>query len=427
MVRNDYRRALILLRALHSGYQGHVRLERRQAMGNMQFTVSGPGVREDDLRAVLAARLEGGWKAVRLGRLQRGTERQAGLHWAFDPRGIEGLPLERYQIAAVIRESAAGCELMLFGFLHGSVSLRPDELEEALCGNACAYPETPTSPSDGDAPPAGSVPSAPSSGAPSPEPPSPDEPPTDPSNEGARSVSPPPEEAAAPVPPVPEAAPSPAEEEADIPVPAREDLATCASAQPTSVPLSSADESSLEIAAPAAEPVPFFGGEDLLLDLPSSGGATDAPSAQEDHVMDTAASSAHADRSGPDPADVFMDAPAVPADAPAPNAMALLGLDPRRPWPESVEPLRALFASAEPFVPFAEDGYVFVRAHHSDDCPECAVGVRAENGAPVSIAYAVPAGSETVPPAGLEGYARRGGWWVVFADPADGSFQDPPT
>lgn len=37
MIRNDYRRALIMLRALEKGYSGHVRLERRTLRGNMQF------------------------------------------------------------------------------------------------------------------------------------------------------------------------------------------------------------------------------------------------------------------------------------------------------------------------------------------------------------------------------------------------------
>ena len=35
MMRNDYRRALILLRSNAASYSGHVRLERRTLMGSM--------------------------------------------------------------------------------------------------------------------------------------------------------------------------------------------------------------------------------------------------------------------------------------------------------------------------------------------------------------------------------------------------------
>ena len=40
MVRNDYRRSLIMLRAHEPGYSGHVRLERRVMMGTMNFIVT---------------------------------------------------------------------------------------------------------------------------------------------------------------------------------------------------------------------------------------------------------------------------------------------------------------------------------------------------------------------------------------------------
>ena len=43
MLRNDYRRALIMLRAVEKGYAGHARLERRTLTGSMCFTASAPG------------------------------------------------------------------------------------------------------------------------------------------------------------------------------------------------------------------------------------------------------------------------------------------------------------------------------------------------------------------------------------------------
>ena len=41
MLKNDYRRALIMLRALAEGVSGYVRLERRTLIGTLQFTING--------------------------------------------------------------------------------------------------------------------------------------------------------------------------------------------------------------------------------------------------------------------------------------------------------------------------------------------------------------------------------------------------
>ena len=43
MLRNDYRRALIMLRAIERDYAGHARLERRTLIGSLCFTASAPG------------------------------------------------------------------------------------------------------------------------------------------------------------------------------------------------------------------------------------------------------------------------------------------------------------------------------------------------------------------------------------------------
>ena len=43
MVKNDYRRSLIMFRSHAQGYSGHVRLERRTLMGSMFFVVNAPG------------------------------------------------------------------------------------------------------------------------------------------------------------------------------------------------------------------------------------------------------------------------------------------------------------------------------------------------------------------------------------------------
>ena len=53
MMRNDYRRTLILLRSNAPGYSGHVRLERRTLMGTMYFLVQSPS----DCATLRAARV----------------------------------------------------------------------------------------------------------------------------------------------------------------------------------------------------------------------------------------------------------------------------------------------------------------------------------------------------------------------------------
>ena len=65
MIRNDYRRALIMLRALEKGYSGHVRLERRTLRGNMQFSITAPSGGE--LHAAILARKPGTYAAEDLG------------------------------------------------------------------------------------------------------------------------------------------------------------------------------------------------------------------------------------------------------------------------------------------------------------------------------------------------------------------------
>ena len=57
--RNDYRRALLMLRSLKTGVSGYVRLERRTLMGTLQFTVNGAPV-GTDLYAILLHRTNGG-------------------------------------------------------------------------------------------------------------------------------------------------------------------------------------------------------------------------------------------------------------------------------------------------------------------------------------------------------------------------------
>ena len=84
MMRNDYRRALILLRSNASSYSGHVRLERRTLMGSMYFVVQAPEAAEN-LRAALVGRDRNGYYACALGQFRRDSRGQAVLSHSFDP------------------------------------------------------------------------------------------------------------------------------------------------------------------------------------------------------------------------------------------------------------------------------------------------------------------------------------------------------
>ena len=65
MLRNDYRRALIMFRPLEQGYSGHARLERRTLMGTLCLTASAPGAAA--LRAALVGRRGNDYFAAPLG------------------------------------------------------------------------------------------------------------------------------------------------------------------------------------------------------------------------------------------------------------------------------------------------------------------------------------------------------------------------
>ncbi len=123
MIRNDYRRALILLRSAVKGMSGHVRLERRTLGGSLRFSVSGAGT-SDDLRALILRKGKGGWTAVPMGSLRVDNRGQAGMTWTFDPRNIDGYALEDYPVVAIVRMDKGGvAEPVMSGFLAGSTDV----------------------------------------------------------------------------------------------------------------------------------------------------------------------------------------------------------------------------------------------------------------------------------------------------------------
>lgn len=123
MIRNDYRRALILMRSAVKGMSGHVRLERRTLAGSMRFSVTGAGS-SDNLRALLLRKGKSGWAAVPMGALHVDNRGQAGLTWTFDPRNIEGFTLEDYPVVAIVKAGGNGtAEPVMSGFVNGSADV----------------------------------------------------------------------------------------------------------------------------------------------------------------------------------------------------------------------------------------------------------------------------------------------------------------
>lgn len=120
------------------------------------------------------------------------------------------------------------------------------------------------------------------------------------------------------------------------------------------------------------------------------------------------------------------EAPITEAEEAPPTGAVLLGLDPGAAWPESLESVRALFFSSPAFDPFPAEDYVFIEAPLAAETgyANCAIGLKAREGKPISVCYALPGAFSTEPPAGLEGYVWRGlgaeGWWAVFLDAETG-------
>ena len=131
MNKSEYRRALIMLRPRKGGYAGHVRLERRVMMGSLYFIVTAP--EGGDLEAALIGQRGGEYFAARLGALRRDGRGQATLAWSFDPRNIDGRPLDAYALVGVVRRDGRECTLALAGNVEGSRPMDMDRAAAAAC------------------------------------------------------------------------------------------------------------------------------------------------------------------------------------------------------------------------------------------------------------------------------------------------------
>ena len=371
MLRNDYRRALIMFRSLEQGYSGHARLERRTLMGTLCLTACAPGAAA--LCAALAGRRGNDYFAAPLGVLRRDSRGQYSLIASFDPRNIEGRELEEYQLLVVV-DAGDPCRLVLSGNVNGSVQMDWERVRRAACALFVPGANARAGQSAEDQP-------LPAADAPAAEPPSDNvyedapaaEPPSDNVYEDAPAAEPPSDNAYADAPAV-----EPSSDNAYADAPAVEPSSDNAYAD-----------------APAVEPSSDIGFADAPAVEPSSDNA-------------------------------YADAPAVePSSAAAPPAEDR-PLDPSQPWPQPFEAVRALFSGGEWMEEPPLAGYAFVRASLTDSsaAPWVAIGVRAEGGMPVQVVYAFPADEDETPPAGLEDCIRFSGareWWLRF-EPA----QDAP-
>ena len=397
MLRNDYRRALIMFRSLEQGFSGHARLERRTLMGTLCLTACAPGA--PALRAALVGRRGNDYFAAPLGALRRDRRGQYSLIASFDPRNIEGRELEEYQLLVVV-DAGDPCHLVLSGNVCGSVQMDWERVRRAACalflpganaragqsaeGQPLPAAESPSDNAYADAPAAEPSPDNAYADAPAAEP-SPDNAYAD-----APAAEPSPDNSFADA---PAAEPSPDNAYADAPA-----------AEPPS------DNAYAD--APAVEPSPDNAYADAPAAEPSSDNSfADAPAAEP------SSDSAYADAPAVEPSS---DAP--PAATPAEERT----LDLSRPWPQPFEAVRALFSGGEWMEEPPLAGYAFVRAPLTDNsaAPWVAVGVRAEDGVPAQVVYAFPADEGETPPAGLEDCIRFSGareWWLRF-EPA----QDAP-
>ena len=404
MIKNDYRRALIMLRPNVQGYSGHVRLERRTLMGSMYFIVNTPDSL-GQLQAALVGKNNGEYFAITLGTLRRDGRGQANLAYSFDPRDIAGRPLEDYQLVAIVRIDGDQCELVLTGNVNGSCEVTYSAVRDVVCalyGPASALPERPNTPVQPSRP----VPSQPST-------------PVQP-NVPARPISP-----------------------VDQPMTLEEPPIN----QPMTLeepPIAPTTRGAEEVPAddlPAPEAVETPVAETAEESNATIDGASEGQPEQEQSMTSTVETSQMDPEviSGPKtrifttmsmPTASEISASVAQPETDQKSAADQLGIDASLPWTPVLEPLRDLFQTqgAEQ-MPF-DDPYVYVQAPMPEGSgfTHCMIGLQAGENGINSVRYALPARFTAEQPAGLEDYVWVGGptegWWVFTADPLTGMAQD---
>lgn len=423
MIKNDYRRALIMLRPNVQGYSGHVRLERRTLMGSMYFIVNTPDSL-GQLQAALVGKNNGEYFAITLGTLRRDGRGQANLAYSFDPRDIAGRPLEDYQLVAIVRIDGDQCELVLTGNVNGSCEVTYSAVRDVVCAlyaPASALPERPSTPVQPSRPVTPSQPSTPVQPS---RPVTPSQPstPVQP-NVPARPTSPVDQPMTLEEPPINQ--PMTLEEPPIAPT------ARGVEEEPADdLPTSEAVETSV---AETAE------GSDAMTDDASEVQTQQAVQEQADASTAETSQTGAASTSSPKtrifttmsmPTASEISANIAQSETERKSAAEQLGIDASLPWTPVLEPLRDLFQTqgAEQ-MPF-EDPYVYVRAPMPEGSgfTHCMIGLQAGERGINSVRYALPARFTAEQPAGLEDYVWVGGptegWWVFTADPLTGMAQD---
>lgn len=414
MLRNDYRRAMIMLRGLEKGISGFIRLERRTLMGSMQFTVSG-SPQGMMLNAVMLSQKDGDWSVAPVGVMRRDSRGQAGLTWSFDPRNIQGRALEDYDLAAVVHMNGGQCRLLLIGFVNGAKEVDAEQVRLAIQRLLGARADSSPMKARVSKIQTEKIVQAPT--------------------EGAAGQA--------------EEAPTPAEQEGEELKADADDVAYAddlppqsEKSEPLSESISERQEKALEDSdaqesaeEPArtvqrAEPI-----EELEEELgcccdEQELGALDVLAQGEDEALEQAPmqeiisdEQAQALLMSAENAADFDEDLEVPAQQT--QRMQKQFIDTDAPWPQSVESLRPMFKTGEQLEPFPSQ-FSFVRAEMPPESGMdfCAVGVRCRQGRPIMVCYALPARFEIEPPPGLEGYSWKGdtrtGWWVTWQSAESG-------
>ena len=388
MNKNDYRRAYIMMRARAQGCAGHVRLERRTLMGSMYFVAAAPTAM-GQLWAALAGRQGDRVHAVLMGAMRRDARGQATLACEFDPRSIQGRPLESYPLAVIAASGPDGCRVLLTGSLESARPMDADAVEEAVCALLAPSGGPASEMTDGKARPG----------------------PLDPMDAVASGD-------------MPEGEPA-----ADIP-----DVGTPWDTGPQ-------DEArQMQIDEASANPheggdTPEYSSDGTRIftrrrparSATRSSGPQDGPvSGETDPANEAGAAGERADAAqsaGIPESPEDASGPQATVDSRAPSTAAgLLKLDEAQDWPDAIASLRPLFEAQPPVDSGLGDGYVYVRAPMPERCPSawCLVGLRRDAGG-FGVRYAIPGAFAPEPPAGLEGYVWREdgdhGFWTLDVPP----------
>lgn len=403
MLRNDYRRAMIMLRGLEKGMGGFIRLERRTLMGSMQFTVSG-SPQGMMLNAVMLSQKGGQWSVAPLGTMRRDSRGQAGLTWSFDPRNIQGKTLEDYDVVAVVNMNGERCRLLLIGFVNSSKEVDVEQVRMAIertlgarTARSASSVQTEAASTQSDAEAA----------------------------EDTGDMAQTTESAAAGQTMEAEDSAEYADDlpqQADAQQQTDEDPLSCCCDEAQEPQTEEAQQSASAVDSAESAAQTQEAGEDTVTCCCDQAelGELDVPAQEENSQSEGIISDEQAQAllMAADNASDFDEDLEVPAQEDQ-SAGGQQEVDTDAIWPESVEPLRSLFKTEERIYPFPSR-FIFIGAALPAETglDYCAVGIRCQNGLPYLVCYALPARFEIEPPPGLEGYSWKGdtrqGWWVTW-------------